>query len=268
MCVRARKVAAALVVFSVVVSAITGSAMASTVAAIEALASGTKNCTLDNASGQYPVVTTILSQPGTVGSLSYTSWSFLVQDSTGSMDIYGTPANLNYTPTVGDGIQATGEYYPYHQIPELESPFSGVSAKSSGNAVPAPKVTTIPTINVATLPQNVAGYMLELDKVTISGISSFDGANLTGSIKDGSNNSMTLYYWPTSYSVAYANLGGTTVPTGPVNMTGFVSVYNSVAEFTPITISTASVPEPGSLVLLGTGLAAAAMMFLRRRTGK
>jgi hypothetical protein len=72
--------------------------------------------------------------------------------------------------------------------------------------------------------------------------------------------------------VANANLDGMAIPTGPVNMTGFVSVYGSGAtadaEFSPISITAAPVPEPGSLVLLASGIAAAAMMFLRRKTSK
>ena len=98
---------------------------------------------------------------------------------------------------------------------------------------------------MATEPFTTAGYMLELDNVTIGGISgAFGVANLTGTITDSGSNSMTLYYWPTSYSVANANLFGQAIPTGPVNMTGFVSVYNSVAEFTPMTVTV--VPEPGT----------------------
>ena len=116
-----------------------------------------------------------------------------------------------------------------------------------------------------TLPFSVAGYLFELDDVTISGISgTFGTANLTGTITDGSGNSMTLYYWPTSYSVENANLAGTAIPTGAVNMTGFVSVYSGVAEFTPMTIT--AVPEPGTLVLLVAGLAAAVVVFHRKKS--
>jgi hypothetical protein len=135
---------------------------------------------------------------------------------------------------------------------------TAISAVSSGNAVPAPTVITIPDINVAVTPQNLEGYMLELDNVTISGQPGpLDGSNSPAGAKitDGSGNNMTFYYWPTSYSVANANLTGMAVPTGPVNMTGFVSVYSGTAEFTPMTIT--SVPEPSVvalLVLAGLGL--------------
>ncbi len=53
---------------------------------------------------------------------------------------------------------------------------------------------------------------------------------------------MTLYYWPTSYNTS---LYGQTIPTGPVNITGFLSVYpgspNS-PEFIPISYSSATTP--------------------------
>ncbi len=85
--------------------------------------------------------------------------------------------------------------------------------------------------------------------------------NLSLTITDGGSNSMVLYYWPTSYSLVNTNLYGQAVPIGPVNITGFVSNFGSVAEFTPISI--ASVPEPSSLVLFALG--AAVMAGLRRR---
>ena len=112
-----------------------GSAMAVDVNAIEV--GGTGTYTLDGGSGTAPVVTNILSQPGTVNGKTYTSWSFLVQDQSGSSDIYGTLAGLGYTPTVGDAINATGTYSPYHQIPELGT-LTAISCVSSGNSVPVP----------------------------------------------------------------------------------------------------------------------------------
>jgi len=224
-----------------------------------------------------PVVSEILSQPGTVNGHVYTNWSFLVNDGTGSLDVFASQATLQtagYTPTMGDAVQVIGTYAPYHQIPEIGS-VTAIGAASSGNAVPAPKVTTIPTINQANLPLGVAGYYLELDNVTISGVSGtqvWNNATLgnqAGLITDSSNNSMNLYYWPTSYSVASQNLAGLAIPTGLVDMTGFVSVYPGPPaniEFTPLTIT--PVPEPGTLVLLAAGVAVAAGVFVRRKLGK
>ena len=94
----------------------------------------------------------------------------------------------------------------------------------------------------------------------------FGITNQTGTVRDGSG-SMVAYYWPTSYAAANINLFGQAVPSGPVNVTGIVDVFTGPQpEFIPISIT--PVPEPGSLVLLGAGFAAAAMMFLRRKTSK
>ena len=242
-----------------------GFAHAANIATIETQASGTA-VTLDTS----PVVTAILSQPGTWNGKTYTGWSFLAQDSSGSLDIFATAtalSGLGYTPTAGNIITSvSGTYSPFHQIPEIAT-LTALTSDGAAGTVPAPTLTTIPAINVATEPFSTAGYMLELDNVTIGGISgTFGVANLTGTITDSGSNSMTFYYWPTSYSVANANLFGQAIPTGPVNMTGFVSVYNSVAEFTPITVT--AVPEPGALILLGAGFVAVAAMFLRRRASK
>ena len=161
MCVQVRKCAWSLAVFGVVVYAITGSAMASTITQIEATTAGTSG-TIDNASGQYPVVTSILSQPGTFNGKTYTSWAYLVNDGTGSIDVFGTPtfSPAGYTPAVGDLEQVKGKYSPYNQIPEMGSPLT-VTQEGSGAAVPAPLKTTVSAINVATLPENLAGYLVE-----------------------------------------------------------------------------------------------------------
>ena len=210
-----------------------------------------------------PIVTAILSQPGTFNSKTYSSWAVLATDGTGSMELFGTMPN-GYTPAVGDMLTGiSGTYDPYHQIPEFED-LTSLSLVSQGNSVPAIGTSTIPTLNQATLPENVAGYLWTLDNVTISGISgTFGTANLTGTITDPGNNSMTLYYWPTSYSVANVNLDGMAIPTGPVDMTGFVSVYNNTSpEFTPLSIT--PVPEPGTLAAFGLGGLLLALGMRRR----
>ncbi len=256
-----------------VVLAGTGSAFGLTVAQMEAEPSNTPNLTLSDQTltpaDPAAVITAILSQPGTVNGKTYSSWAVLASDGTGSLEVYGTMPG-GYTPTVGDAITgATGLYYPYHQIPELET-LSAITLSSSGNPVASPQVVTIPEINVATLPLSVAGYLVTLDDVTISGMTgTFGTANSPTSpasmITDGDGNSMVFYYWPTSYSAANENLYGMAIPTGPVDMTGFVSVYpGGAAEFSPLTITPyVAAPEPASLALVGlAGLG----LLVRRRT--
>jgi hypothetical protein len=227
--------------------------------------------TYDNASGNYPVITAILSQPGTVNGRTYTSWSFLAQDSTGSLDIFGAlPGGSSYVPTVGDAISVSGTYSPFHQIPEIGT-MTAISPISSGNSVPAIGISTIPTLNQTTLPQGVGGRLWELDNVTISGEGSgtFGTANSPAGamITDGSNNSMTLFYWPTSYSTANANMANMAIPSGPVDMVGFVSVFTSggvsTPEFNPISVI--AVPEPATMALFGVGGLLTLTLALRRR---
>jgi len=244
------------------------SAMADTAATIFGYASGTA-VQYDNASGAFPVVTTILSVPGaTVNGKTYsaTSGSFLVADATGSLQIFGTPA-ATYTPYVGDNIIVNGTYSPYHQLPEIGSVTSVVLAGSgSPSPIVQPQVVTVSQTDVPTLPQSIAGQLLQIDNATITGQTTgqtFGIANLTLTVTD-STGSQTLYYWPTSYSSANANLYGQTIPTGPVDIIGIASVFptGSVDEFLPINIVPA--PEPSSIALAAIG-GVAVLMGLRRR---
>jgi hypothetical protein len=79
-----------------------------------------------------------------------------------------------------------------------------------GNPVPALGIATIPQLNVVPLPQNLAGYMWQVQNVTISGAlpasGLFSNQNLNLTITDSNNSGMQLYYWPSSISVSLANL--------------------------------------------------------------
>ena len=144
------------------------------------------------------VITTILSQPGSFNGETYTMASVLANDGAGSMDVFRHDARRLHAHR-RRRHHCDGTYSPYHQIPELGT-VTSIVANSSGNAVPSPTVTTIPAIDVPTLPFSVAGYMLELDNVTISGETGNFGITNSPAgamITDGSGNSMTFYYWPT-----------------------------------------------------------------------
>lgn len=235
-------------------------ALAQNIATVEGLASGT-TASLNSD----PVITAILSQPGTTDGKSYSNWSFLVNDGTGSLDIFGSGTSLTslgFTPVVGQTISVSGTYSPYDSIPELGT-LTAISGTGTA-AVPGIGTSTVATLNQSTIPNNIAGYLWTVDNATISGIttaSTFGIANLTGSISDSSG-SMTLYYWATSYSMAVQNLYGSTIPTGPVDVTGFVDQFSGTDEFIPISIT--AVPEPTTLALAGIG--GLSMLFLRRRS--
>ena len=189
-------------------AALGGRALADSIANVETylpLTSGTTAaCVLDDYSGQFPVVTAVLSQPGVTDGHNYTSWSFLVNDGTGSALIYAGSAALSngtasvanggagYTPTVGDALEISAKYSPYHQIPEIETLaaiYNPTAATISGdgdtlaingqpqtvhnNATPGATVTTISAMlggpsngllnqgTSGTLPLSSAGYLLE-----------------------------------------------------------------------------------------------------------
>jgi PEP-CTERM motif len=230
--------------------------------------------TYDNASGAYPVVSAILTAPGTVDGYTYSRYVFLAEDSTGSLDIFGLPTGSAYVPTVGDAIELSGTYSPFDSIPEVGT-LTSITLQSQGNGVSTPAVTTIPTIlglaQTPTLPLGYGENLLTLDDVSLytdaAGTVPVSGdfpthANGTYYVKDGSGNIMEMYFWASSYSVAGA-LGGTAIPTGDVDITGFLSVSGGVAQITPFSIT--SVPEPTTLALSGVG-ALLALAFRRRKS--
>jgi PEP-CTERM motif len=245
---------------------LTGSAWASDIATIQSQPGGTTGLTVDSG----PVVTAIMSQPGTFNGHVYGSWAVLAQDTTGSLDVYSSAASFgSYLPNVGDVITASGTYSPYHQIPELAS-LTSISATSTGHPVPASPIATVAGLNSSlTIPQNLAGYPVEIDNVTmytdsaatIPATGSFPNANTGFYLKDSAGNIMELYFWVTSYSCDGQMVGGA-IPSGPFNVVGLLSQSGSFGvEITPYSFT--AVPEPSALALLGFGLLTCTV--LRRR---
>jgi len=247
----------------------------------------------------YPVITDIASAPGTVGGHLYTGWSALAQDQTGSLDIFISQASLTNATHVsnntggvlaaGDGVNTAGQYSPFHAEPEL-----GYSSVASSNnylnitstttaanlaAVGAPPVFTVNQLNTVALTTNnsaVVGYYIELQNVTYSGSTgsfqstfpTYAQANTVDESYTISDNtgSMTMFDYVTSYSTCGA-LGGTAVPTGPVDVYGFISIFPSSGlpggGLPELTVTAIAVPEPSTVMLVGAGLLS--LLAVRRR---
>jgi len=247
----------------------------------------------------YPVITDVASQPGVYGGHTFTGWSLLAADETGSLDLFlssATLAGLKGGVTslgAGYGINVAGYNSPFHS--EAELGFSTVASSNhyfyitsqdtAGNlaSVGAPPVFVISNVNyVAAISNNPGGLVagvsaqyIELQDVTFSGSTggfmstfpTYAQANLLSesyTITDSSG-SIELFDYVTSYSAAAA-LGGTAVPTGPVDVYGFLSVFPSsglpgggLPEFT----ATSIVPEPSAFMLAGMGLLG--LLAIRRR---
>ena len=208
--------------------------------------------------GSSPVITAIATQPGTFNGHTFTSWGVIAQDGTGSVELYGAlPSGSTYTPTVGDTISAAGTYSPYHQIPEIGT-LTSIAQLSVGNPVPASPIASIAALNSSlTIPQNLAGYPVEIDAVslftdsaaTIAATGLFPNGNTPYYIKDSGGNIMEFYFWVTSYSTDAAMIG-TPISAGPFDMVGLLSQSGTF----PVEVTPIQIPEPSSLALAGLGL--------------
>jgi hypothetical protein len=238
-----------------------GIAMGSTVAQVEAQASGTA-ATLDND----PVITYIAAQPGTIDGITYLNYAFLVNDGTGSLDIFGAlPSGSTYVPTVGDSISVSGTYVPFDNMPEIDLG-SAISRVSAGNSIPGPTHVTIPQLLALGSNPNygIQEYLLELDNVSfVPPFSVFPPVNGVLIVTDGTHDA-TLYCDRLTYSAGTA-LAGTSIPSGLVDITGIVRVefneIGDVVEFLPFSVT--PVPEPTSLLLFLLGVVTIAITRLK-----
>ena len=259
-----------LLLAAALVSTIGSRAMAQDVATIETQAANS-----DVVLSSDPVITAILSQPGTVNGHTYTGYSFLAQDSSGSLDFFYSTTASSYVPVVGNAISvSSGNFSPFDGIPEVANsaanPLS-ISTVSTGNPVLAPTTVTIPQINVTSLTANniintpYAGYYVQLNDVTISGApATFPNSTASYTITDGSNNSMVWFFWESSYSTDGAMIG-TSIPTGPVDMDGFVDYFANSSEAEFVATSITPVPEPAPIALGAISSILSGLFFYRVR---
>jgi hypothetical protein len=231
-------------------------AQASSIANAQLTAPGTA-ITLD----QGPVVSDVLSTPGLLNGVTTTRYIFLVNDGTGSMDVFGPTASGGmlvggYVPAIGDNLTISGPNSPFNGIPEMGTP-TAITKNSSGNPAAAPLIETIPNVATYTTPPptgspypSFAGHLVTFNNVTISSGTSgnFGAANVTLTITDAANNTLAGFYQPGTYQLANQNLFGTPIARGPVNATGLIQIFSGAPELLLFKESSA-VPEPSTLAL-------------------
>ena len=253
----------------------------------------------------WPIVTALLSTPGTMDGHTYTSYAFYVNDTTGGMDVFSpssTLSSLGYTPHVGDALDIKGTYEPFDGFPEV-SVITKAALQSTGNAY-TPPVTGVnlayvvsdfahnsQTVTSGTVTTTIGPNDLTAQFVTLSNVwltnggtsalqTSFGTGNSTGTtiLNDSSGGSCSFFYWPTSYSAEFTGIYGNppvygqSISYGPsslYNMTGFFDVFSGTPEFVPFIVNPVSpTPEPGTLALFATGTAVAAVTYIGRKRRK
>ncbi len=256
------------------VCGLAGSAMAESIASVLASPSGTTGLGIGDTNTA--VVEAIVTTPTTVNGVTTHYEGMLVDDGTGSIYVYGAlPSSGGYTPAVGDAITTTGnEFYVYHGMNELQGPGSSyyqlanLTQVSAGNATYGPTATTINQINGATIPNSLNAKLLTITATIGGGMTgvTFGTGTLTGTVTD-STGSESLYYWPTSYSVANANLDGFVPVAGQeYTITGLASNYGGTEpEFIPLEITPAAVPEPMTIIPACAGLVLSIGACIRRK---
>jgi len=238
------------------------------ISAIEAQPSGTL-VTLDS----NPVVTAIGSVPQTLDGYTYTNPVFITQDASGSLEFFGKIPAGSTLPSVGEKIGAMGTYSPFNAIPELGTLTSLTGISLNNPLPPSPIVTAAQVAGITSSSLNILGYYITLDNVLISQQNSTNTvpgnfpthANGTYTLTDvGGSTPLTMFQYASSYSAA-GELGGTAVPTGPVDITGIADVFGTpgTPEFIPFSIT--AVPEPTSVGFLGLGVVG---LMKRNRSAK
>jgi len=253
------------------------------------------------------VVTALAGVPTVLYGRTYSTYIWFAADASGSLDIFdnsATHVTSGFAP--GDVISVTGLYSPFHDIPELEAPFTAVNVTGTG-ALPTPgsgvPQVTIPqiTANPFDTPKcgpmaeggsgiynsgvppgdaDVQGYYLEIPNVWIGGGGANwnvypQGGNVAYTITDQAGNTMTMYYYITSYERC-AMLMSNSVGVGTVDIYGFCDSFitttksgstittNFGDEIVPLLI--VQVPEPSSFMLAGVGLLSVLAVIRRRRS--
>jgi len=249
------------------------------------------------------IVDTIMSQPGTFGTHSYTYWEVLVADASGSLETdfsSASLASLGWTPTIGQQVSFSATYNPYHAVPEVVSA-TAATVGTTGNPQwnGGSQIATLPSIlanphntggssgQYLPLAQSMEGYLVEVQNVTISssgGLANWPATNSGTAIlpnlylTDSANNKLTLYFWWSSYSSCGMAVGAPIPDNSTLTYNGLFDVYGMLTAYPSVSggittwqdelVPTAfvGIPEPSSLMLAGIGLLSLLAVIRRRHS--
>jgi hypothetical protein len=194
-----------------------------------------------------------------------------VQDSSGGTELFRFPASAfvgGFTPAVGDVIDVTATDSPFQGNNEFSNVGASVTLDSTGTFT-APAATTTQVNDAFAGALNAANKILldetvTLNNVIITPVTVGQTAFATNGSYDATDASgTTILFINAATSASAVNVfAGQNIPTGPVNVTGFVDWFStgSEIEINPTAITPA--PEPAALGLIA---AAGALMTIKRR---
>jgi hypothetical protein len=202
--------------------------------------------------------------------------SIQLQDATGGITVVDSQSTLDLLLaglTEGDAINMDGPIGLFNGLVQLGFSVGPVAGPLSHPGVPADQVITpAALVDLNPLAETLESERVRLNSVTFTGL-------LPGQTFNGGTN-YTVTDGLLSGIVRLGNdigtphpLQGVLIPTGPVNITGIMSQFDTTAPagtvpgrgYQVLALNVSAVPEPCSFVLVGIGLASAVLMRRRSR---
>ena len=167
-----------------------------------------------------------------------------IQDATGGILLYtGTGTSIDLPEVeIGDEIQVTGVLATYNTDRELKNFTICFVKTSTPNTTPTPITVTASTLC------DHKGELVTLSNVTLPAGASFAG-NTNYTATEAAPSSLTAVVRIQNGT----NLVGATRPTGTINITGIVSVFNNVCQLLPRSADDIPGSTPGTANCPGVG---------------